>query len=117
MDEEFRVEVELGDEDHHLSLGDRLHALDLDDEASRREHDAYRSVSQQLSDTASRLEGLAREMTAYHDLPMGRHDMEAMTRPTVGESFAEFVARKQELLTLLQETIERDRAMLAQMAE
>jgi hypothetical protein len=36
MDEEFRVEVELGDEDHHLSLGERLHALDLDDEAQKR---------------------------------------------------------------------------------
>ena len=34
--DEYRVEVELGDEGHGLSLGDRLHSLDLDDEARER---------------------------------------------------------------------------------
>ncbi len=33
---EFRVEVELAEEGHGLSLGDRLRALDLDDEARER---------------------------------------------------------------------------------
>ena len=89
--------------------------LDLDDHAAQLEHDAYRSVSQQLSQVASQLDGLAQEMTAYRDLPMGRHDMEAMNQPSVGESFATFVARKQELHTLLQEMEESDREMLAQM--
>jgi hypothetical protein len=35
-DEDWRVEVELNDEQHGFSLGERLRALDLDDEASRR---------------------------------------------------------------------------------
>jgi hypothetical protein len=35
-DEEFRVEVELDDEEHHLSLSERLRAVDLDDEARER---------------------------------------------------------------------------------
>ena len=34
--EEFRVEVELDDDEHHLSLGERLRAVDLDDEARDR---------------------------------------------------------------------------------
>lgn len=34
--DEFRVEVELGDEAHHLSLGERLRSLDLDDGARKR---------------------------------------------------------------------------------
>ena len=33
MDNEWRVEVELGEEGHGLSLGERLRTLDLDDEA------------------------------------------------------------------------------------
>jgi hypothetical protein len=33
MSDEWRVEVELGDEQHHLTLGERLRTLDLDDEA------------------------------------------------------------------------------------
>ena len=35
MSDEWRVEVELGDE-HHLTLGERLRTLDLDDEARSR---------------------------------------------------------------------------------
>jgi len=35
-EEEFRVEVELSDDEHHLTLGERLRSLDLDDEARER---------------------------------------------------------------------------------
>jgi hypothetical protein len=35
-EDEFRVEVELGDEAHRLSLGERLRSLHLDDEARER---------------------------------------------------------------------------------
>ncbi len=35
-EDEFRVEVELREEGHGLSLGERLRALDLDDEAQER---------------------------------------------------------------------------------
>lgn len=34
--EDFRVEVELDDDEHHLSLSERLRAVDLDDEARER---------------------------------------------------------------------------------
>ena len=35
-DEEFKVEVELGNEEHHLSFWERLKTLDLDDDARKR---------------------------------------------------------------------------------
>lgn len=35
-DEEFKVEVELGDQAHHLSFWERLRSLDVDDEARKR---------------------------------------------------------------------------------
>ena len=35
-DEEFKVEVELGDEAHHLSFWGRLRSLDVDDDARQR---------------------------------------------------------------------------------
>ena len=92
-----------------------MEALDPEDDASRREHEAYRRGSQQLGQGASQRDALAREMAAYRDLPMGRHDMEVMNRPIVRESLAAFVGRKQELLTLLQETEESEREMLDQM--
>jgi hypothetical protein len=36
VNDEFRVEVELDDEEHGYSVGERLRALDLDDDARRR---------------------------------------------------------------------------------
>jgi hypothetical protein len=36
VDEEFRVEVELDDDEHGYSVGERLRALDLDDDARER---------------------------------------------------------------------------------
>ncbi len=35
-DEEFKVEVELGDDEHRLSFWERLRSLDLDDDARKR---------------------------------------------------------------------------------
>ncbi|MDT5397440.1 MAG: hypothetical protein QOK33_671 [Mycobacterium sp.] len=35
-DEEFKVEVELGDEEHRLTIWKRLRSLDLDDDARKR---------------------------------------------------------------------------------
>jgi hypothetical protein len=35
-DEEFKVEVELGNQQHHLSIWQRLRTLDVDDEARQR---------------------------------------------------------------------------------
>src|SRR3954464_13638664 len=35
-DEEFKVEVELGNHEHHLSIWQRLRTLDVDDEARQR---------------------------------------------------------------------------------
>jgi hypothetical protein len=92
-----------------------MEALDLEDDNSRQEYEAYRRVSQQLGQMGSQLDAVAREMATYRGLPMGRHDMEAMSRPSVRQSFEAFVGRKQDLLTLLQETDETDRQMLEEM--
>ena len=92
-----------------------MEALNPEDDDSRQEYEAYRRVSQQLGQIASQLDASAREMAAYRDLPMGRHDMEVMSRPIVRESFEVFVGRKQDLLVLLQETEKSDREMLKQM--
>ena len=94
-----------------------MEALDPQDEASRPELDAYRSVTQHLGQIASHLAVLAQEMAGYQDVPMGRHDLEVMNRPLVGESFAALVGRKQDLHTLLQEMEEEDREMLDQMPD
>jgi hypothetical protein len=55
-------------------------------------------------------------MAGYRDLPMGAHDQQAMSAPRVAEAFERFVNIQQELVALLQEQVEQDRAILARMA-
>jgi hypothetical protein len=103
------------------SLADNLEAhstaLDLSDEKSRQEHDLYLKLVQEHRAIAAQLEAVGEEMAGSKDLPMGRHDLEALSSPKVAEAFERFVKIEQELLTLLERSVERDRNMLAQMRD
>src|ERR1044071_2662682 len=87
-------------------------ALDLTDQNSRAEDEAYEKLLKDLRQIAAQLSVTASEMAAYRDLPMGRHDQEAMTHPRVAEAFQKFVQHKRELLELLEQTGERDHKLL-----
>jgi hypothetical protein len=96
------------------NLEAHLPTLELDDEHSRREHEVYQELARRHRDAAARLAAAAGQMAAQRDLPMGRHDLRAVS-PEVAEAFQRFVDRKQELLALLQRQLEEDRRMLAGM--
>jgi hypothetical protein len=51
-------------------------------------------------------------MAGYRDLPMGRHDAAALSSRPVVEAFARFLKIEQELVSLLEKSIERGRQML-----
>jgi hypothetical protein len=90
-------------------------ALDLDDEDAKREHDVYARLVAQHRDVSTRLRAVGEDMAGSRDLPMGRHDMAAMSSPTVAGAFERFVTAERELLDLLQRRVAEDEAMLAQM--
>src|SRR5215216_561907 len=92
-----------------------MKALDLTDPNSRKEHEAYEGLVKEIQQAADQLEQTANRMAGYRDLPMGRHDEQAMTHPRVRETFERFIKRKQELLSLLEQTAERDHALLEAM--
>jgi len=92
-----------------------MQALELDDEPARQEHAVYLRLTEEQRQAAARLRAVAGEMAAARDLPMGRHDTQAMTSPEVAEAFQRFVKAKQELLALLQRMAEQDQRLLAQM--
>jgi len=87
-------------------------ALDLTDQNSRSEDDAYEKLLKELRQTAAQLSVTASEMAGYRDLPMGRHDQKAMTHPSVEEAFEKFIQSKRELLEFLEQTEERDNQLL-----
>jgi hypothetical protein len=89
-----------------------VEALDLTDERSRRERDAYLGLAEEYRQISMQLRTTAGRMAGYRDLPMGRHDPKAMASPSMRAAFERFVTREQELLALLQNRVEQDRRML-----
>ena len=94
-----------------------LKALDLKDEDSRQEHAAYSHLGNAYGDIADSLRAMAERMAGYRDLPMGRHDMNAITASEPTEAFARFVDREEKLLALLQARLPSDQTMLTGMRE
>ena len=87
-------------------------ALDLMDQNSKAEYDAYEKLLKELRQIAAQLSATANEMAGYGDLPMGKHDERALTRPRVRQTFEQFIQHKRELLDLLNQTEERDDQLL-----
>jgi hypothetical protein len=87
--------------------------LDLDDEDARREHDVYRKLAQAHREAAARLQTVSAAMAGQRNLPMGRHDQEAVSSPKVTGAFERFVESERQLLALLQQRLRQDQAMLA----
>jgi hypothetical protein len=86
--------------------------LDLEDEGGQQEYAAYLKLTEAHRETAARLRASGEQMEGYRDLPMAKHDQDVMRSAPLAEAFARFVRVEQELLELLQQRVEQDRAML-----
>lgn len=94
-----------------------IEALDLTDENSRKERDAYQALAKQHRVAGAQLRATAKEMAGFRDLPMGRRDIETLSAPAAFEAFRKFVLLEQQLVALLLARLEEDRMMLAEMGE
>jgi hypothetical protein len=90
-----------------------MNALDLDDPPAAEEHTVYERVAALLRRAEGDLTTAAAEMGRARDLPMGRHDMAAMTSPEVLDAFERHVGAERALHAVLGER----RAATAQMLE
>jgi hypothetical protein len=90
-------------------------ALPPTDDAARQEAEAYRKIAGQLRSSADQLEATAVQMIASRDLPMGAHDLDALSSPQAVEAFSAFVRSEQELVALLRHRLEGDETMLTDM--
>jgi hypothetical protein len=97
------------------NLEAHMPALDLDDDDSKREHEVYGRLVERHRALAEGLRAVGEEMAAQRDLPMGRHDEQAMSSPRVREAFERFVDAERGLLELLEQRMELDRQMLERM--
>jgi hypothetical protein len=90
-------------------------ALEMTDPRSAAEHAVYGELAAAHRRIADQLRAVADSMDAQRDLPMGPHDMAALTHPATMQAFQTFVGAKRNLLSLLRDTADEDDAMLEMM--
>jgi len=90
-------------------------ALELSDDTTRPEDDAYRDLAEHQRATAAQLRAIAREMAGHQELPMGRHRIERLTSPEAVAAFERFVTAERALLGLVEQAVARHEAMLGAM--
>lgn len=80
-------------------------ALDLTDDDAKTEYAAYEQLALDHRSIAAKLRAIADEMAGYRDLPMGRHDQEAMTSPRAAAALERFVGAQRQLAEHLAERV------------
>jgi hypothetical protein len=93
-------------------LETHLQTLDLTDDNARAEQIAYQQLADDYRRLTAQLRATADRMLGYRDLPMARHDAQAMLAPQIREALAILVDRERELAALLKTWVEQDQAML-----
>jgi hypothetical protein len=92
-----------------------MKTLDLTDENAVKEHDVYTKLAEKHRSIAAQLRAIGEQMAGSRDLPMGKHNQEAMASPEIVASFENFVKVEEELEALLGKKMEQDRKILSQM--
>lgn len=87
-------------------------ALAPGDAAAAQEQGVYERVARSLRSAAAELEAAAEEMASAVQLPMGAHDMAAMTTTDVLDAFESYVAAEADLRRLLDARREDNEQML-----
>jgi len=96
-------------------LETHMKALDVSDDAARREHEAYKRLAKEQHSIAAQLKAAAMKMASCKDLPMGRHNERMMIGKEAVGAFRTFVGIEQELFAMLEQRLADDRKLLALM--
>jgi hypothetical protein len=92
-----------------------FHQRSLEQGAAERQ--AYARLEEQYRAVASLLKTTAQTMAAARDLPMANHDITVLASPENAAVFARFVELERDLVSLLESSITKDRAILDQMRD
>jgi len=97
------------------TLAHHRKALDRADPAAREEDDSYAKLIDEQHELVTRLRSVEARMSGYRNLPMGRHEPSVMAGPESVAVFDKYVEAEQQLLSLLELWLARDRQMLESM--
>ncbi len=97
------------------TLDVHMRTLDVNDPKSKQEYEVYFQLANEQRETAARLLATANEMAGARELPMGRHEFNEESRTQLLEAFAKYVKVEQELLELLEQSLQQDQSLLMEM--
>lgn len=89
-----------------------LPGLVSSDPDSRREKRVYEQLAERHREAAAMLDALGEEMAGHQDMPMGAHDLEALSSRPATEALARMVRAETELVALVEQQLAEHQAML-----
>jgi hypothetical protein len=94
------------------NLDAHLPALTANDPDTQREKLVYEQLAAQHRDAATRLGAVGEKMAGSRDLPMGAHDLGALSSQPVIEALARMTRAETDLRALLTQQLEQHRRIL-----
>jgi hypothetical protein len=98
------------------SIADNLTAhlpgLVTTDEDSRREKRVYQQLAERHRQIAAMLDAIAEDMAGHEDLPMGAHDLDALSSTSTAEALARMIRVETELVALVEQQLAQHAAIL-----
>jgi hypothetical protein len=94
------------------NLSAHLPALVSDDADAQREKRVYEQLVARHREVSAALRAIGTEMATQQNLPMGEHDVSAMSTSDVSEALERMVRAEEELLTHLRRQLTEHQAML-----
>lgn len=89
-----------------------LPGLVSSDADSQREKRVYEQLAARHRDVAAMLRAIGEEMAGYQDMPMGAHDLDALSSQPVTEALARMIRAETELVALVTQQLKQHRAIL-----
>jgi hypothetical protein len=98
------------------NLDAHLPGLVSSDADSQREKRVYEQLAARHREVAARLAAIGDEMAGCQDLPMGAHDLEALSSQPVTAALARMIGAETELVGLVTQLLEQHTAMLTRVS-
>jgi hypothetical protein len=97
------------------TLTAHLGGLTSGDPETQGEKRVYQQLATRHREVAATLDTLAEEMAGHQDMPMGEHDIDALSSREATDALAGMIEAEAKLLTLVQQQLTEHKAMLGEM--
>lgn len=89
-----------------------LGSLVADDQDTQHEKRVYEGLAARHREVSGMLNAIGDEMAGCREMPMGAHDLDALSRPPVTEAMTRMIRAETDLVAFVEQQLTHHRAML-----